>query len=116
MKKSFVIFVFPVLLLSGFCLEQLGAEEKPLAGIDLLSKPGIVLTQEAAERLAQLPLKCMQQEFPNKPGETLAAPADIGSPRGMHPAFYGCFDWHSSVHGHWMLVKLLKDISRTEGR
>ncbi len=67
------------------------------------------LTPEAAERLAQLPLKCLQQEFPNKPGETLAAPADIGSPRGLHPAFYGCFDWHSSVHGHWLLVRLLKD-------
>jgi hypothetical protein len=66
------------------------------------------LSLEEADRLAQLPLKCMQQEFPNKPGETLAAAADIGSPRGMHPAFYGCFDWHSSVHGHWMLVKLLK--------
>ena len=50
----------------------------------------------------------MQREFPNKPGETLAVPADIGSPQNLHPAFYGCFDWHSSVHGHWMLVKLLK--------
>ncbi len=61
-----------------------------------------------ADRLAQLPLKCLQQEFPNKPGETLAAAADIGSPRALHPAFYGCFDWHSAVHGHWMLVRLLK--------
>jgi hypothetical protein len=67
------------------------------------------LTREQAERLAQMPLKCMEKEFPNKPGEILAAPADIGSPRGMHPAFYGCFDWHSAVHGHWMLVRLLKE-------
>lgn len=70
---------------------------------------GIALTAEQAERLAALPLGCLQREFPNKPGETLAAPADIGSPRGLHPAFYGCFDWHSSVHGHWLLVRLLKE-------
>ncbi|HUU04657.1 MAG TPA: DUF2891 domain-containing protein [Patescibacteria group bacterium] len=108
MKKSFVIFVLPVLLLSAFCLAQRGEEKKSPAGSVLTAESRIILTLEAAERLAQLPLKCMQQEFPNKPGETLAAPADIGSPRGMHPAFYGCFDWHSSVHGHWMLVKLLK--------
>jgi hypothetical protein len=69
---------------------------------------GAGLSREQAERLAQLPLRCLQREFPNKPGETLAAPADIGSPRGLHPAFYGCFDWHSSVHGHWLLVRLLK--------
>ncbi len=69
---------------------------------------GIALTLESADRLVQLPLKCMQREFPNKPGETLARAADIGSPQNLHPAFYGCFDWHSSVHGHWMLVKLLK--------
>jgi hypothetical protein len=73
-----------------------------------LEKTRILLSIQEADRLAQLPLKCMQKEFPNKPGETLAAAADIGSPRGLHPAFYGCFDWHSSVHGHWMLVKLLK--------
>lgn len=108
MKKRLVLVVLAAILLNGLCWQLRGAEEKPPTGIDLLSKPGIVLTLEAAGRLAQLPLKCMQQEFPNKPGETLAAPADIGSPRGMHPAFYGCFDWHSSVHGHWMLVKLLK--------
>jgi hypothetical protein len=77
---------------------------------------GIALSLEAADRLAQLPLRCMQREFPNKPGETLAAPADIGSPRGLHPAFYGCFDWHSSVHGHWMLVKLLRSFPELRDR
>jgi hypothetical protein len=72
------------------------------------AEPGVILTVQEANRLAKLPLQCMQREFPNKPGEALASAADIGSPMGMHPAFYGCFDWHSSVHGHWMLVKLLK--------
>jgi hypothetical protein len=107
MKKSF-LFVFPVILSIGLCPDLRGEVKKSAAENDLVTKPGVVLTLEAADRLAQLPLKCMQREFPNKPGETLAAAADIGSPQNLHPAFYGCFDWHSSVHGHWMLVKLLK--------
>jgi len=66
------------------------------------------LTREQANRLAALPLKCMQQEFPNKLGQVLGTEADLQSPKSLHPAFYGCFDWHSSVHGHWMLIELLK--------
>jgi len=66
------------------------------------------LTLEQAEYLVQLPLKCMQQEFPNKLGQVVGSVEDLQSPKDLHPAFYGCFDWHSSVHGHWMLVELLK--------
>ncbi len=66
------------------------------------------LTREQANRLAALPLKCMQKEFPNKLGQVLGTQADLQPPKNLHPAFYGCFDWHSSVHGHWMLVELLK--------
>jgi len=66
------------------------------------------LDSEQANNLAQMPLHCMQQEFPNKLGQTLADENDIGTPKELHPAFYGCFDWHSSVHGHWTLIRLLK--------
>jgi len=66
------------------------------------------LTLSQAERLAELPMKCMQTEYPNKLGQTLGGKEDLKEPRALHPAFYGCFDWHSSVHGHWSLVKLLK--------
>ena len=48
------------------------------------------------------------REFPNKPGDVLLSPRDAVRPRTAHPAFFGCFDWHSAVHGHWMLVRLLK--------
>lgn len=48
------------------------------------------------------------REYPNKPGEVLTGPQDLKSPRTMHPAFYGSYDWHSSVHGHGLLVRLLK--------
>ncbi len=67
-----------------------------------------VLTVEEASRLAALPLKCLQTEYPNKPGQTLSGPEGLQEPQVLHPAFFGCFDWHSAVHGHWMLVKLLK--------
>ena len=67
------------------------------------------LTLEQADRLAELPLACMQTEYPNKLGQTLGGKKDIGEPHVLHPAFYGCYDWHSAVHGHWSLVKLLKE-------
>jgi hypothetical protein len=67
------------------------------------------LTEAQASHFAKLALKCIQQEYPNKPGEVVASDKDIKPVREYRPAFYGCFDWHSSVHGHWMLVKLLKE-------
>jgi hypothetical protein len=71
-------------------------------------KSEIKLTKEMAENLARLPLKCMQKEYPNKLNQVLGDGTEMGSPKDLHPAFYGCFDWHSSVHGHWMLVHLLR--------
>ncbi len=75
---------------------------------DNASENALKLTLAQANHLAQLPLKCMEQEYPNKLSQTLSSDADLESPKVLHPAFYGCFDWHSAVHGHWMLVKLLK--------
>jgi hypothetical protein len=67
------------------------------------------LTLEGAAHLAELPLRCLHREYPNKTGHSIESAADAAlTPRQLHPAFYGCFDWHSSVHGHWMLVRLLK--------
>lgn len=64
-------------------------------------------TLEKANHLATLPIKCLQQEYPNKLSQLLIDSTEIQSPKVLHPAFYGCFDWHSSVHGHWSLVYLL---------
>jgi hypothetical protein len=66
------------------------------------------MTPQQASAFAKLALKCLQREYPNKPGHVLNADADNKTPRALHPAFYGSFDWHSSVHGHWMLVRLLR--------
>lgn len=68
----------------------------------------IRLTLTEANRLAALPLSCMQVEYPNKLNQTLADSTYLKGPKELHPAFYGCFDWHSSVHGHWMLVSILR--------
>lgn len=78
--------------------------------------PNSLLSIEQANRLSKLPLKCMQTEYPNKLGQTLGSGDDLQSPRELHPSFYGCFDWHSSVHGHWMLVKLLKTFPEIKNR
>jgi hypothetical protein len=69
---------------------------------------GALLSDEQAASLAKLALSGLQREFPNKPSNVITGPETILGPKQMHPAFYGCFDWHSSVHGHWMLVGLIK--------
>jgi hypothetical protein len=67
------------------------------------------LTREGAAHLASLPLKCIYQEYPNKTGHTASGDSDqVLTPKQLHPTFYGCFDWHSCVHGYWMLTRLLK--------
>ncbi len=66
------------------------------------------LDRESASRFAALALDCIRKEYPNKPEHVMNGESDVKGPAALHPAFYGCFDWHSSVHGHWMLVRLLK--------
>jgi len=63
-------------------------------------------TQEM--RFKTLALTCLHQEYPNKISHVMSSDADVGPPRELTPVFYGCFDWHSSVHGHWLLVRLLR--------
>src|SRR6516165_10929497 len=63
---------------------------------------------KAAERFANLALACVHKEYPNKLSHSLNSDADVAPPQKLTPAFYGCYDWHSSVHGHWLLVRLLR--------
>src|SRR5450756_1594460 len=62
----------------------------------------------AAERFATLALDCVHKEYPNKIAHVLGGDQDVRPPRELTPAFYGCYDWHSSVHGHWLLVRLAR--------
>ena len=63
---------------------------------------------KAATRFAELALACVHKEYPNKISHVLNSDADVAPPRKLTPAFCGCYDWHSSVHGHWLLVRLLR--------
>jgi hypothetical protein len=70
--------------------------------------PASELDIATADRFAKLALACIDRAYPNKPEHTIDSAADVRSPQEFHPAFFGCFDWHSSVHGHWMLARLLR--------
>jgi hypothetical protein len=87
----------------------LNCKEKPKPkNQELPISKAAFLTLSEANRLAELPLNCLQVEYPNKLGQTLNDSTHLKNPKALHPSFYGCFDWHSSVHGHWSLVSLLK--------
>jgi hypothetical protein len=74
----------------------------------IASEHPIALDLGAAGRFAGLALKCLHAEYPNHISHTLYNDADARPPHVLYPAFYGCFDWHSDVHGHWLLVRLLR--------
>src|SRR5690349_23018610 len=59
-------------------------------------------------RFAMLALECVHRQYPNKIAHHLNSDADVKPPRELTPAFYGCYDWHSSVHGHWLLTRLAR--------
>ena len=83
-----IVFVFPLVVRA----------EEPSGTLDAAS----------AARFAALALKCLHQEYPNKISHTMSGDADARAPRELTPAFFGCYDWHSAVHGHWLLVRLAR--------
>src|SRR5436305_12561374 len=88
-------FIFALILIP---LISAAEEENTAPGFD----------EKAAERFAKLALACVEKEYPNKISHVLNSDADVAPPRKLTPTFYGCYDWHSSVHGHWLLVRLLR--------
>jgi hypothetical protein len=70
--------------------------------------------EPAARRLAALALACVHQEYPNKIAHSMSSDADVKPPRQLTPAFYGCYDWHSAVHGHWLLVRLARTFPKAD--
>ncbi len=80
-------------------------QEQPEARIN---KP--VLNKETANYLYHFAYECIDREYPNKLGQVLGDGTYLKEPSELHPSFYGCFDWHSSVHGHWTLLNILKEI------
>ncbi len=95
-----------VVLLPMFLLWACPSDEAVKSGGELKYPESI--SPDLAERFAALALSCLHQEFPNKISRTTDNAEAIGRPKVIFPIFYGCFDWHSSVHGHWLLVRLLR--------
>lgn len=108
MKRCFLLFISLVL---GACNNSQSDATEATPSTTTTTTMNIAtptLDLEEAHRLAQLPLSCMETEYPNKLNQVLNDSNDLKPPHQLHPAFYGCFDWHSAVHGHWSLVSLLK--------
>jgi len=74
----------------------------------LLFAAAPALDADAAGRFAKLALECVHREYPTKITHVLASDADARPPRELTPAFYGCYDWHSAVHGHWLLARAVR--------
>ena len=107
MKHLLLLFLSLSILFIVSCNDELKQES---ASTDLVkSAKSINLDLKEANRLSELPLGCIQMPLPYKSGVVIAKESDLAMPREHHPAFYGCFDWHSAVHGHWSLVYLLKN-------
>ncbi len=78
------------------------------AAVERELRDQLVLDPAAVERFADLALRCLHQEYPNKIAHVMNEDADARPPRELTPVFFGCYDWHSSVHGHWLLVRLCR--------
>jgi hypothetical protein len=101
MRNVVVLLLFAVL--SGWAGEKTASP--PLATANPSSGG---FDAAAADRFARLALACVHKEFPNKISHVLNSEADVAAPHQLTPAFCGCYDWHSSVHGHWLLVRLAR--------
>src|SRR5690606_29781404 len=108
MYKSTLLFLYIILLFS--CKnnqnERLEISKNEEVSMQIFPEPTFTLAE--ANKLIELPLHCVSTKYPYKPGETLESKADLVEPEIVHPIFYGCFDWHSAVHGYWSMVTLLQ--------
>jgi hypothetical protein len=101
MKRLISVLLLPPLI--GLLAENIAA-----ARVDVANPAAGGFDVHTAERFAHLALACVKKEYPNKISHVLKSDADVAPPRKLTPAFFGCYDWHSSVHGHWLLVRLLR--------
>ncbi|WP_457610700.1 DUF2891 domain-containing protein [Lutibacter sp.] len=113
MKK--IILIIVLISLSTGCNEQRDKQpKKELIKETKYQKPQ--LNEKSANYLYHFAYDCIDKEYPNKLGQVLGDASYLKEPSELHPAFYGCFDWHSSVHGHWTLLNILKELPNFEQR
>ncbi len=100
MRQFARIFVSLCPALLGACV---GVEKE----VEMVGKEADVM-ERSVERFADLALSCVHREYPNKIAHVLNSAEDAKTPSELTPIFYGCFDWHSAVHGHWLLARLCR--------
>ena len=113
MKKTLIITLIIFCLFSCRKTEKSENFEKVEEEL-VYSKPE--LNQTSASYLYHFAFDCIDQEYPNKLGQVLGDSSYLKEPSELHPAFFGCFDWHSSVHGHWTLLNIIKELPNFEER
>jgi hypothetical protein len=113
MNKFFIMVALVVGILG--CKKTIKSNENHIITEEVIyTKP--VLNTKSADYLYHFAFDCIDQEYPNKLGQVLGDASYLKEPSKLHPAFYGCFDWHSSVHGHWTLLNILKEFPDFEQR
>ncbi len=107
-RLRFLIVALVLVILAG-CGEPVEQAPPPVeTGQDETVGAGGSFSADQAAPFVQMALDCATREYPNKIGHTMQSDEDQGTPRSLHPAFFGCFDWHSSVHGHWLLARFAR--------
>lgn len=105
LKAGFYIFFLSLVLVLSISTNSFAQDPYLERGDD----GSYALNTSGAEFLADLAISCVHKEYPNKLNQLLKSEKMLKTPRELHPAFYGCYDWHSSVHGHWMLIHLIRN-------
>jgi len=82
----------------------------PFALVALTAVAAMAGGSDAAfiERFARLSMECIHKEYPSQITHVMSGDGDVRPPRELTPVFYGCYDWHSAVHGHWLLARLAR--------
>ncbi len=121
MKNTFLITVLLFVLFSVGCEDssqpntnKTAVKETSAESTEVTKPPEF--DAKKAEYLYKFGFECIEKEYPNKLGQVLGDASYLKTPRELHPAFYGCFDWHSSVHGHWTLATVLNRFPEFEKR
>jgi len=99
---------FTALLLVLVCTYNSFAQKSGASLVDTQTDGRYTLSEAGASYFAQLSLDCTNKPNPHYYYNVLRQPGDTQTPEDLWPAFYGCYDWHSAVHNHWALIKLLK--------
>ena len=113
MKKLFLNILIISLLVG---CNQKNKKQDEIKADDEITYAKPQLNKKSASYLYHFAFDCIDQEYPNKLGQVLGDATYLKEPSELHPAFYGCFDWHSSVHGHWTLLNILKELPNFEHR